>query len=181
MTKGISDTLGMKSLEEILAETEISEDDMEELSDVEIEEEAQLPVAVNPQPTAPALMTTSDMKGSDHGKSMDEIYDEALDVAKKIVDMGMNIDPSRAPRILEVGNQYFKTALDAKASKRDAQLKLMQLLQNQKKLELEERKLNGELGNKPTLEGEVVYEGDRNKLLKILKAQKEAEKGQPEE
>lgn len=165
----------MKSLEDILAETE--EDEIEEAI---IEEEvSNLPVVT--KPAEQSLMTHSEMKGGDHNKSMDEIYDEALDVAKKIVDMGMNIDPSRAPRILEVGNQYFKTALDAKTSKRDAQLKLMQLIQNQKKLELEERKLNGELGKNPTLEGEVVYEGDRNKLLKILKAQKEAQKDQPEE
>lgn len=172
MSKGISDTLNMKTLEEILAETEVDET-------VEVEEEPQVPVISEPKETA--LMDVGQMKGGDHGKAMDEIYDEALDVARKIVDMGMNIDPSRAPRILEVGGQYFKTAMEAKNSKRDAQLKLMKLIQDQKKLELEERKLNGELGNNSLLDGEVVFEGDRNKLLKILKAQRETSKDQPTE
>jgi tRNA A37 N6-isopentenylltransferase MiaA len=53
--------------------------------------------------------------------------------------MGMNIDPARAPRILEVANQWMKTAADAKISKRDAQLKLMKLIIEQRKLALEER------------------------------------------
>jgi hypothetical protein len=176
MTKGISDTLGMKSLEEILAETE-----EEVVEGEESEEEFDLPATVE-KPQDTALMTIAEMKGSDHGKSMDEIHDEALDVAKKIVDMGMNIDPSRAPRILEVGGQYFKIALDAKNSKRDAQLKLVKLVQDQKKLELEERKLNGELGKKgDVLEGEVVYEGDRNKLLKMIRESRKQQGDQPEE
>ena len=159
MSRGISDTLGMRSLEDILSETETEE--------VETTE-----IVKTTEPTGTELMTASDMKGSDHGKSMDEIYDESLDIARKITDMGMNIDPAKAPRMFEVAGQFFKTALDAKNSKRDAQMKLMKLIQDQKKIELEERRLNGEIGNKETIEGEVIYEGDRNKLLKMLKAAK---------
>jgi tRNA A37 N6-isopentenylltransferase MiaA len=175
MSKGISDTLNMKSLEEILAETEM-ENEIDEA--IEEMDDSNLPAVVN-QKDEP-LMNVQQMKGLDHSKAMDEIHDEALDVARKIVDMGMNIDPTRAPRILEVANQWFKTAADAKISKRDSQLKLMKIIQDQKKLELEERKLNGELGKQDMIEGEIVYEGDRNKLLKILKAQKDAHKDQPE-
>lgn len=156
----IAKTLGMKSLEDILAETE-----------TEVEVEQDLPVVVV-EAKGTELMSTGDMRGSDHGKSMDEIYDESLDIARKITDMGMNIDPAKAPRMFEVAGQFFKTALDAKNSKRDAQMKLMKLIQDQKKLEMEERRLNGEIGNKESLEGEVVFEGDRNKLLKMLKAAK---------
>ncbi len=92
MTKGIADTLGMKSLEEILAETET---DVEEAVDYAIEtiDDSQLPAPVK---GGEPLMTTQQMKGLDHSKAMDELYDEALDVARKIVDMGMNIDPARA-------------------------------------------------------------------------------------
>jgi hypothetical protein len=168
MSKGISDTLNMKSLEEIMAETECVE------PQEEMAEEETLPAVTEQR--SESLMSTSQMKGSDHAKAMDEIHDEALDVARQIVDMGMNIDPARAPRILEVANQWFKTAADAKINKRDSELKLMKLIQDQRKLELEERKFKGEHGNEDMIQGEVVYEGDRNKLLKILKAQKDAQK-----
>lgn len=167
MTKGIADTLGIKSLEEVLAETEIDSED-------------QLPATISDD-NKNELMSASQMKGLDHSDAMDEIHDEALDVARKIVDMGMNIDIARAPRIFEVANQWMKTAADAKISKRDAELKLMKLIQDQRKLDLEERKLKGDRGGEDVIQGEVVYEGDRNKLLKILKAQKEAQPDQPTE
>ncbi len=163
MTKSLSDSLGMKSLEEILAETEV-DDDVEETA------EATLPAVIPEEGSA--LISHQDMRGDDHAEAMDEIYDEALETARRITDLGMNFDPARAPRILEVAGQFFKTALDAKNSKRDAHLKLMKLIQDQKKLDLEERRLNGELG-KSAIQGEVVFEGDRNELLKMLRAQRE--------
>lgn len=152
MTKSLSETLGMKSLEEILSETE---DDIEE----------NLPV-----PVENSSMSVADAQSSDHSQAMDDVYDEAIDTARKIIDMGMNIEPGKAPRLLEVGGQYLKAAMEAKNSKRDAQLKLMKLLQEQRKLELEERSHGIGEG---TLTGEVVFEGDRNKLLKILRDQRE--------
>jgi hypothetical protein len=168
MSKGIADTLNMKTLEELLAETEA--DNFEDMVE-ETVEETQLPAA----PAENALMTVKQMKGSAHAEAMDELYHETLDVARKIVDMGMNIDPAKAPRMFEVANQLFKTAQDSAISKRDAELKLMKLIQDQKKLEIEQRRLSNELGEKSDIEGNVVMVEDRNTLLKMLREQRKNE------
>lgn len=162
MTKKIAESLNMKSLEEIMEEVDAIDD--EEINSA-------LP-AVLEDGTGNELMTHSDMKGDDHAEAMDEVYDKAMDVADKIVDMGMNMDPSRAPRLLEVANQWMKTAADAKISKRDAQLKLMKLIIDQRKLALEERAAGLSTGE---LQGDVIFEGDRNTLLKMIREQKARE------
>lgn len=161
MSKGLTDSLNMRSLEEILEETE-------ETEEVVVVEEA-LPVIAPPEG---ALMSTDQMKGLEHSKKMDEIYVETLEVARKVVDMGMNIDPMKAPRMFEVANQLFKTAQDSAISKRDSELKLMKLIQDQKKIDIEHRRLSAELGDRDSISGDVIMVEDRNKLLAMLKQQK---------
>lgn len=171
MSKGITDSLNMRSLEDIMAET-----DQEEIGDelAEIDEDDE---QVHNTPTAGTdLITSKQMRGSEHGKRMDEIYSEAIDVARQIVDMGMNIDPAKAPRMFEVANQLFKTAQDSADSKRDSELQLMKLIQNQQKLELDRKRLAAELGEKGEISGEVIMVEDRNKLLQMLRDQKASSK-----
>lgn len=168
MSKGITDTLGMRSLEEIMAETETEEETPET-------EEPEANVPAVPANATPDLITTQQMRGVDHAKRMDDLYSETLDVARKIVDMGMNIDPAKAPRMFEVANQLFKTAQDSAVSKREAELKLMQLIQTQQKIEIERKRLAAELGDKDAISGEVIMVEDRNKLLQMLRQQKKDE------
>jgi hypothetical protein len=150
-----------------MAETE--EDAIEE-AEMEEKEEANLPAL--PGTATPDLITTQQMRGIDHSKRMDDLFTETLDVARKIVDMGMNIDPSKAPRMFEVANQLFKTAQDSADSKREAELKLMQLIQTQQKIEIDRKRLTAELGEKGEISGEVIMVEDRNKLLQMLRQQK---------
>ncbi len=159
MSKGILDTLNIKSLEEILAETE---------SEEEIEATDLAPI----EPSANPLMDREIKHNSEHAQKMDDVYSEALEIARKVADMGMNIDPMKAPRMFEVAGQHLKIAIDASDSKIEAGIKLMKLIQDQKKLELDEMKIRNELGEKDVIKGDVVMIEDRNKLIELLRSQK---------
>lgn len=170
----ITDTLGMRSLEEIMADTEEPEIEEEEA-------ENNLPTVPEPSNSDSQLMTGKQMQGLDHSKRMDDLHAETLDVARKMVDLGMNIDPTKAPRLFEVANQIFKTALDSANSKRDSELKLMKLIQDQQKLDIDKKRLAFEIGEKGEISGEVIMVEDRNKLLAMLAQQKKSPEPEPED
>jgi hypothetical protein len=74
--------------------------------------------------------------------------------------------------IFEKANMLYKTALDAKATKMDAQIKLRKLMLDERKLALEEMKIRHEMGK--TQEGapgdssndvEAMVVMDRNALV----------------
>lgn len=114
------------------------------------------------------------LDSGDHAKSMDLLFDETLDYAQKVMDLGFNIDPARAPRMFEVATGLYKAAMDAKNSKYDAQLKAQQLMLNREKFSLEK---NGAQGDPATdaIETRGVMVEDRNELLKRLRAQTKGE------
>lgn len=162
--------LGIKSLEEILSAAEedfIHEDDDTAcppmISDQNDDEDAG---------AANSLMQRFEMTNTKHSRDMDRVFQAAMSMAEKLEDMGMNIDPAKAPRMFEVMGQHLKIAADASNSERDAQLKLMQIIQTQQKLDLEQKRLKHEMGDAGELKGEVIMVEDRNKLLAQLKAQK---------
>lgn len=149
MTKGLDKVFGLPSMEDILEETEVTEVESKEIA----------PHSDN------KMMASVD----EHGKSMDVIHDEMLKHAQDIAELAYDLDPARAPRMLEVGAMYYKGALDAKNSKRDAELKLITLMQNERKLKLEETKLKHEMGDIDTEKADVIMVEDRNALLKRLR------------
>jgi len=158
MTKAFNDLFNLPSMEEVLAETADVEDDCVE----QIEELS--PVI----PTA-ELITVAEMKAQEHGQSMDKLYDELLGHAREMTELALNLDPARSPRMFEVAEKFYKSAMDAKNSKRDAQLKMMKVLQDQRKLELDELKLKHEMGDTPVDKADVIMVEDRNQLLKRLR------------
>lgn len=173
MSQGILNTLNIKSLDEILAETDEFNNNLDDAPEEESDddEEEQLPVKA-PASSSAELMARSEMTNKEHGKKMDEIYGEAIEIARTVADMANNIDPAKASRMFEVAGQHLKIAIDAQSTKRDAELKLMKLIQDQKKLDLDELRIKTELGNTDNIKGEVIMVEDRNALLAQLKAQK---------
>lgn len=120
-------------------------------------------------------------EGTDHEKSMDEIYQETLDHSRSLMDLGFNTDERSRRGIFEIAASMYKNALDAKNSKRDAQIKLMKLIQDQKKQEFEEMKWRVERGEdvgRP-IEGSATLVEDRNELIKRLRADIKEEKAKP--
>ena len=162
MTKGLDKFFGLET-DEDFEEEEILEEDH---------------TNIVPTDTVSDLISHADLKAEEHSKAMDKIHDEVIQHARDAAELAFDLDPARAPRMLEVAAQYYKASIDAKNSKRDAQLKLMKLIQDQKKLDLEEAKLRHETGNFQSDKADVIMVEDRNVLLKRLReeAQDDADK-----
>lgn len=107
--------------------------------------------------------------GRDHADSMDEIYKEVIEHAGAIMDLGWNVDHPRAARVFEVAAAFYKTAIDAKNSKREAQFKAMKMALDKQKLEMSKG------GTGPVIESDssLIIE-DRNELIRqILEKKKD--------
>lgn len=152
MTQGLEKALNIPSLEEVLAE----QPDNDEIANAGLSD----------------LLDMAGKKielatGTDHSRDTDDIYEKALKHAQDIMDYGFNIDHARAAALFEQGNALFKTALDAKNSKRDAELKAMKLQLEREKLEFMKNKTAP--ANQTIIEAEGVTIIDRNELLRQLK------------
>ena len=181
MTKGIADMLNIPHLDEVMKKENVPYREPEE---------EPIPVTA-PRPMIaqePDLMKSVDLvlkttEGTDHEKSMDEIYEETLEHSRSLMDLGFNTDERSRRGIFEIATSMYKNALDAKNSKRDAQIKLMKLIQDQKRHEFEEMKWRVERGEdvgKP-IEGTATLIEDRNELIKRLRADIKEEKAKPTE
>lgn len=172
MTRRLEDTLNLPHLDDLLKETGDMPDAPEPDAPAEPADNG-----ASPHDMLNALQVAKNanamMDGRDHAEAMDKLYVETLRHAQNIVDLGFNVDQARAPRVFEVAAQFYKAAMDAKNSKRDAQLKAMQLMLNQQKLELD-KKVAGK--DPSTIEVDAVVVEDRNELLKRLRDQARAEK-----
>lgn len=115
------------------------------------------------------IQVTHDREEKDHADKTDDIHDEVLQHAKDLMDLGYNVDTRSAGRIFETAAGMFKIALDAKNSKRDAQLKAL-------KLELDNRKLDallkGKNNDNNVIPGEHVIIEDRNELIRRIRESK---------
>lgn len=163
--------LGIKSLDDILAETDSAFVEYDEEDDTEIA----LPDVIEqdePSNDDGPLMRRMEMTNGKHSRDMKRVFDSAMEMADRLADMGMNIDPLKAPRMFEVMGQHLKIAADASNSERDAQLKLMKLMMDKEKLEIDRMRLNHELGEKGEAKGDIIMIEDRNKILAQLRTQK---------
>lgn len=108
----------------------------------------------------------------DHEISTDKIHKDAIQHAKDLMDLGYNIDTRSAGKMFEVAAGMMKIALDAKNSKRDAQLKNKKLGLDSRKLDIMERQIKGGPAQGEILEGNsVVVVEDRNEIIKQLRAE----------
>jgi hypothetical protein len=119
-----------------------------------------------------ALPLVSDL--NQHDKEMDDIHQKALDAFNDLVQLGMNVEVHAGAKLLETANQMLKTAMEAKDSKVDRKLKMINLQLQKAKLDHNVAKAKPE-GIELESDGAVVI--DRNELLKrIDNAQKDIEK-----
>ena len=93
---------------------------------------------------------------------LDKLATEAEESYKNLMDLGMNVDSRYSGRIFEVASTMLKNAIDAKGSKIDKKLKMVEL--QLKKLKID--KTGGD-GPEP-VESEGIIISDRNELMKKL-------------
>lgn len=158
MTRGIEDMLNIPHMDEIMktADVDFEAEDTNpyETETVDINQTAQLPI----------------VDDGDHAKSMDVIYKETLDHSRTLMDLAFNTDERSRRGILEIATSMYKNAIDAKNSKREMQLKIMQIMQNQQKIDLDNKKFKAEMGENAFDTESTIIE-DRNELIKRIREQ----------
>ena len=94
---------------------------------------------------------------------LDKLAVEAEESYKNLMDLGMNVDSRYSGRIFEVASTMLRNAIDAKGSKIDKKLKMVEL--QLKKLKID--KTGGDdIGPVEESDGFVI--SDRNELMKKL-------------
>lgn len=105
-----------------------------------------------------------------HDSEMDDIARKAVNTFNDLISLGSNVPDMHAGKIYEVAGQMLKTALDAKNSKADKKLKMIEL--QLKKVRAEQ--IDFDLGAGPA-KGQAGGEFDRNELLKYIVSSKKSE------
>ena len=93
---------------------------------------------------------------------LDKLATEAEESYKNLMDLGMNVDSRYSGRIFEVASTMLRNAIDAKGSKIDKKLKMVEL--QLKKQKLDQSNKNGG----PIEESDGYVISDRNELMKKL-------------
>jgi hypothetical protein len=94
---------------------------------------------------------------------LDKLAIEAEESYKNLMDLGMNVDSRYSGRIFEVAGNFLRNAIDAKGSKIDKKLKMVEL--QLKKLKLDKE---GNKDGAPMEESDGFVISDRNELMKKL-------------
>ena len=94
---------------------------------------------------------------------LDKLAIEAEESYKTLMDLGMNVDSRYSGRIFEVASTMLRNAIDAKGSKIDKKLKMVEL--QLKKLKID--KTGGD-DTGPIEESDGFVISDRNELMKKL-------------
>lgn len=163
-----------KRLEEVfnLSPNEINEPDMNEDPEQSIDQNTQLIAMMQDSMTATekidaALTTVSDL--NKHDNEMDEIHKKAIDAFEKLLDIGLNAEAHVGSKFIESAATMLKTAMEAKDSKVDRKLRMLNLQMQKARLdhaiEKEENKGKDE-GNEIEGEGKIVM--DRNELMRRI-------------
>jgi hypothetical protein len=94
---------------------------------------------------------------------LDKLAVEAEESYKNLMDLGMNVDSRYSGRIFEVAGNFLRNAIDAKSSKIDKKLKMVEL--QLKKMKLDK---DGDKDGGPIEESDGFVISDRNELMKKL-------------
>jgi hypothetical protein len=94
---------------------------------------------------------------------LDKLAIEAEESYKNLMDLGMNVDSRYSGRIFEVAGNFLRNAIDAKGSKIDKKLKMVELQLKKMKLDKDSNKDGG-----PVEESDGFVISDRNELMKKL-------------
>ena len=98
---------------------------------------------------------------------LDDLAQKATEAYTDIMDLGMNVEARYSARLFEVAASMLKNAIDAKATKLDKKLKMIDL-------QLKKQKLDNETNTDEgiSLNGDGFIVTDRNSLLEKLKNMK---------
>ena len=162
MTKKLEETFNINPIED---EEEIDETPT-------VEESRELTEILNAEITTTekidaALPMVQDL--NQHDKEMDEIHQKALNAFEELFSLGKNVEVHAGAKLMETANQMLKTAMEAKDSKVDRKLRMLNLQMQKARLDHQiekEEKKNSKDDEDFETEGRVIM--DRNELMKRL-------------
>jgi len=100
---------------------------------------------------------------------IDQYAQEAFQAYKDLMDLGMNIEPRLAGRIMEVASSMMSNAINAKNVKVDKKLKMIEL-------QLKKMKLDQNAPEEEAVTGTGTVIADRNELIKQILANADKDK-----
>tara|TARA_B110001454_G_scaffold181960_1_gene176247 strand:+ start:187 stop:681 length:495 start_codon:yes stop_codon:yes gene_type:complete len=155
MTKKLEEEFDLPPLKEALEENEEVETTSEALT---VEREEIFTALKAADKIDQALPVVRGLETND--VDMDSYSNQAEQAFKDLMDLGMNVEARHAGDIFAAAQRMLKNAIEAKTSKTDKKLKMIEL--QLKKLKLDQDKKTDE----GTIEGEGYVIADRNDILK---------------
>lgn len=162
MTKKLEETFNIKPIDD-------AGDEVEETPSVE--ESKELTEILNTELETidkidSALPMVQDL--NQHDREMDEIHSKALNAFDELFSLGMNVEVHAGAKLMETANQMLKTAMEAKDSKVDRKLKMINLQMQKAKLEHQIEKEERKHNKDDEIDGEGSVVLDRNELLRRI-------------
>jgi hypothetical protein len=164
MTRKLEELLDLESSKEVIDKAEKQEKDLEKDKKAQ-EKEALREIAEFDKITA-ALPTVKGL-GEMGDRELEEVATKAMDAYDDLMDLGMNVEARYSARIFEVASSMLKTNLEAKNSKLEKKLKMVEL---QLKKEKQDNDQNKKVERDDFFNGEGEVITDRNSLLQRLKS-----------
>ena len=169
MTKKLEDILNLPNVKEAFAKVDESEKAKEQKNVNGVQKNVDPLTAKNLERTyaefdkiAASLPQVKGL-GELSDLELDKLATEAEESYKNLMDLGMNVDSRYSGRIFEVASTMLRNAIDAKVSKIDKKLKMVEL--QLKKLKIDKTGKD-DLGTIEESDGFVI--SDRNELMKKL-------------
>ena len=170
MTKKLEDILNLPNVKEAFAQADAKEKTKVQTNTVNgVQKNVDPETAKNLEKTyaefdkiASALPRVKGL-GELSDLELDKLAVEAEESYKNLMDLGMNVDSRYSGRIFEVASTMLRNAIDAKGSKIDKKLKMVEL--QLKKLKIDK---TGGIDTGPIEESDGFVISDRNELMKKL-------------
>ena len=170
MTKKLEDILNLPNVKEAFAQADAKEKTKDQKNTVNgVQKNVDPQTAKNLEKTyaefdkiAASLPQVKGL-GELSDLELDKLAVEAEESYKNLMDLGMNVDSRYSGRIFEVASTMLRNAIDAKGSKIDKKLKMVEL-------QLKKLKIDKTGGNDtgPIEESDGFVISDRNELMKKL-------------
>ena len=170
MTKKLEDILNLPNVKEAFAQADAKEKTKDQKNTVNgVQKNVDPETAKNLEKTyaefdkiASALPRVKGL-GELSDLELDKLAVEAEESYKNLMDLGMNVDSRYSGRIFEVASTMLRNAIDAKGSKIDKKLKMVEL--QLKKLKIDK---TGGVDTGPIEGSDGFVISDRNELMKKL-------------
>jgi len=164
MTKKLEELLNLPENEEIVQAAEAQETEQKNYDEQIAKKEKRTYREFEELDKITAALPQVSGLGDKADEELDDIAKKAMDTFEDLKDLGMNVESRYSARVFEVAGNMLKTSLDAKSTKIDKKLKMLELQIKKEKQDKEGSNNNGDVVN-----GEGYVVTDRNSLLERLK------------